>query len=190
MTAPLTGFTTSLPSDVLLDSGVLYLGATVFGAFKGGLKFDPGITYRNVDFDGKRTMMKGLDIKTQTAPKISGTVITLTTAQVVQIDAGADVNATGGWVGATSSYAPQKAGSLLVAGDYVTSARCIWLRGDNSYVSVRFPSGLITKYDIASQDGAEVSINIEIEARLDTSWAGYTGVGDVPYRIEYLSALT
>ncbi len=73
MTAPLTGYTSSLPSDVLLDSGVLYVGATVFGAFAGGLKFDPGVTYRAADFDGKRSPVKGLDRVTMRMPKISGT---------------------------------------------------------------------------------------------------------------------
>ena len=203
MTAPLTGFTSEFKDGVLLDSGVLYVGNIVYGAFQGGLKFDPGITYRNVEFDGKRSPMKLLDIKQSQMPKISGTVITLPPAAtalvaggVSQLDTGADVQATGGWTGATSSYAPQAAGALLVAGDYMSDVRAIWLRGGHTtaspkYVQVRFPSAIITKYDVTSQDGQEVAIAIEVEARLDTGWAGYTdGTGTAPYRIEYLTALT
>ena len=195
MTAPLTGFDPStFPADVLLDSGIVYVGATAFGAFAGGIKFDPGVTYRNIEFDGKRTNMKGLDRVTQRMPKISGTVITLGTSSIAKIEPGSDVNATGGWTGATSSNAPQAAGTLLVSGDYLTDVRAIWMRGGTttaagSYVQVRFPSAICTKYDISGTDGSEVAIAIEIEARLDTAWAGYAGPGTAPFRIEYLTAL-
>jgi hypothetical protein len=196
MTAPLTGFTATFPNDVLLDSGQLYVGTSVFGAFAGGLKFDPGITYRNIDFDGKRSPVTRLDRKTMQMPKITGTVIQLATTNVPQIDPGADgatgsvaITAIGGWSGASSSYAPQRAGSLLIAGDYLTDVRAIWLRGDGKFVQVFLKSALCTKYDITSQDGAEVAIAIEIEARLNTGVTGYTNVGDAPYRIEYLDAV-
>jgi hypothetical protein len=185
MTAPLTGFTTDFPNDVVLDSGVLYVGTDVFGAFTGGLKFDPGITYRAIDFDGKRSAVKGLDRKTMMAPKISGTVIQLSTDNVTQIEPGAVDTAAGEWTGAASSYAPFAAGTLMSS--YLSDVRAIWLRGNGEYVQVRFPSAMCTKYDITSQDGAEIAIALEIEARLDTAWAGYDGTGTAPYRIEYLT---
>ena len=193
MTAPLTGYTSSLPSDILLDSGVLYVGATVFGAFAGGLKFDPGVTYRNADFDGKRSPVEGLDRVTMRMSKISGSVIQLATANVAQIEPGAATTATGAWTGSTS-YAPKSAGQLLAAGDYLSDVRCIWQRGGatssaGSYVQVRFPSGLCTKYDITGQDGAEVAIAIEIEARLDPTLSGFSNVGAAPFRIEYLTTV-
>lgn len=185
MTAPLTGYTSQFPSDVLVDSGVLYVGATVFGAFQGGLKFDPGLEYLNVSFDGKRSPIKLLDRKGNQMPKVSGTVIQLSTANVAQIEPGA-TTATG-WTGSTS-YAPKRSGLFLASGDYLTDVRAIWLRGGGNFVQVRFPSALVTKYDITSQDGQEVAIAIEIEARLDMSVSG-ANVGDAPYRIEYLAAV-
>ena len=116
MTAPLTGYNSDFPADVLLDSGVLYIGSLVWGAFSGGIKFDPGVTYRNTDFDGKRSPVKGLDRVTMRMPKITGTVIQLTpvaTANaaggIAQVEPGAAINATGAWTGATS-YAPKSAG--------------------------------------------------------------------------------
>jgi len=187
MTAPLTGFTTTFPDDVVLDSGVLYVGTTVLGAFAGGLKFDPGITYRNIDFDGKRSPVKGLDRKTMMMPKISGTVIQLSTANVSQVEPGATDTAAGEQSGAQSSYAPVAAGELMTS--YLQNVRAIWLRGNGDYVQVRFPSALVTKYDVTSQDGAEIAIAIEVEARLDTAWAGYDNTGTAPYRIEYLAAV-
>ncbi len=191
MTAPLTGYTSSLPSDVLLDSGVLYVSSTVFGAFAGGLKFDPGVTYRAADFDGKRSPVKGLDRVTM--PKISGTCIQLSTANVAQIEPGAATAVTGAWT-ASTSYAPLSAGQLLASGDYLSDVRCIWQRGGatssaGSYVQVRFPSALCTKYDITGQDGAEIAIAIEIEARLDPTLSGFTAIGTAPFRIEYLTSV-
>lgn len=187
MTAPLTGYTSTLPSDVLLDSGVLYIGATVFAALTGGLKFDPGAAYRNVEFDGKRSAIKGLDRKTTFAPKISGTMIELAASNVARIEPGASVTATGAWTGSTS-YLPKKAGTLLVTGDYLTDVRAIWLRGSGTFVQVRFPSAMIMKYDVTSQDQAEIAIALEIEARLDLSVTGST-TGDAPFRIEYLATV-
>lgn len=191
MTAPLTGYTNNLPSDILLDSGVLYVGATVFGAFQGGLKFDPGVSYRNADFDGKRSPVKLLDRVTMRMPKISGTVIQLATTNVAQIEPAATVAATGAWTGSTS-YAPKAAGSLLATGDYLSEVRCIWQRGASTgaqFVQVRFPSALCTKYDITGQDGAEVAIAIEIEARLDPTVSGFSNIGAAPFRIEYLTTV-
>jgi hypothetical protein len=187
MTAPLTGFTSTFPTDVLLDSGVLYVGTSAFGAFQGGLKFDPGTTYRNVEFDGKRSAVGLLDRKMMTAPKISGTVIQLSATNVGQIEPGASITTGGSWTGSTS-YAPKRAASLLVAGDYLANIRAIWLRGSGGFVQVRFAQALLNKYDVTSQDGAEVAIALEIEARLDMTASG-ANVGDVPFRIEYLASV-
>lgn len=193
MTAPLTGYTSSLPADILLDSGVLYVGATVFGAFQGGLKFDPGVTYRNAEFDGKRSPVKLLDRVTMRMPKISGTVIQLSTANVAQIEPGATTATTGAWT-ASTSYAPKAAGALLVTGDYLSDVRLIYQRGGatasvGSYVQVRFPSALCTKYDMTGGEGAEVAIAIEIEARLDPTLSGFSNIGSAPFRIEYLTSV-
>ena len=187
MTAPLTGYTSNLPTDVVIDSGVLYVGASVFGAFTGGLKFDPGTEYRQVEFDGRRSPIRLLDRKAATMPKITGTCIQLSTTNVGQIEPGATTVASGAWTGSTS-YQGKAAGAFLASGDYLTDVRAIWLRGGGNYVQVRFPSALLTKYDITSQDNAEIAIAIEIEARLDMSVSGTT-TGTMPYRIEYLATV-
>src|SRR5438128_9741400 len=48
----LTGYTANLPSDVLLDSGVLYVGSTPIGVTRGVPEFNPNKEVENVDFDG------------------------------------------------------------------------------------------------------------------------------------------
>jgi hypothetical protein len=182
MTAPLTGFTSSFPSDVVLDSGVLYIGSSIFSCLRGGLKFDPGITMRNIPFDGQRSPIKGIDRKTMVTPKISGTMIELAEDQIAQIEPGSTQ------VG-SSQYQGKRAGILLASGDYLTNVRAIWLRGNGQFVQVRFPSALLMKYDATSVDGDELSIAIEIEARLDMTASG-VNIGDMPYLIEYLSTIS
>lgn len=185
MTAPVTGYTSDFPNDVVFDSGYLLVGATVFGAFAGGLKFDPGVEYRAIEFDGRRSPVQLLDRKSAMMPKISGTCIQLSTTNVTQVEPGASVTASGAWTGSTS-YLPKRAGALLVAGDYLANVRAVWRRGSGGGVQVRFPAALLTKYDVTSQDGAEIAVALEIEARLDMSVSGAT-IGDAPYRIEYIA---
>lgn len=185
MTAPVTGYTAAFPNDVVFDSGYLLIGATVFGAFAGGLKFDPGVEYRAIEFDGRRSPVRGLDRKASVMPVISGTCIQISTTNVTQFEPGASITPTGAWTGSTS-YLPKGAGSLLASGDYLTDVRAVWRRGSGGGVQVRFPSALLRKYDITSQDGAEIAVAIEIEARLDLTVSGST-VGDMPYRIEYIA---
>jgi len=182
---PLSGYTSSLPTDVILDSGTLYLGAAIFGATRGGLNFDPGITYRSVEFDGMRSRVRGLDRKAMVEPTITGTVIELAATDVATIEPGATVTA-GGWTGATS-YRGKAAGTLYAAGDYLTNVRAVWERGGGGLVQVLFPSALVTAYTIAGVDGEEVAIELTIEARLDLSVTGSTP-SDMPYRIEFLAA--
>jgi len=114
-------------------------------------------------------------------------MIQLSTTNVGQIEPGASVVTQGAWTGSTS-YAPKRAGLFLAAGDYLTDVRAIWLRGNNTFVQVRFPAALCVRYDVTSQDGQEVAIAIELEARLDMSVSG-ANVGDAPFRIEYLAAV-
>jgi hypothetical protein len=185
--AVLSSYNATFPADVLLDSGVLYAGASLFGAFSGGLKFDPGTEWRSVEFDGKRSNIKGLDRKAKMMPKISGTVIQLSTSVVDAIEPGSTAVVTGAWTGSTS-YAPLAAGSFIAASDYLADVRAIWQRGGGGYVQIRFPAAVVTKYDISAQDGQEVAIAIEIEARLDLSVTNSTSA-DAPFRIEYLAAV-
>lgn len=185
MTTPLTGYTDQFPSDVLLDSGVLYIEDSVFGTMSGGLKFDPGITYRNVDFDGKRAPIKGLDRVTTRMAKITGTLIELPISALPQIEPGVSYAAGAGW-SAGDQYVPRKADALLEEGQYLTNVRAVWLRGNGEFVQVRFFAALLTKYDATSQDANEVAIAVEIEARLDMERAGAT-TGTAPYVIEYIT---
>lgn len=181
---PLSGYSASLPTDVLLDSGVLYVGGSVFAATRGGLQFNPTKEMRNIEFDGKRAAIRGLDRTTTVAPVISGTVIELTPADIPTFEPGATtVTATSG----ITRYVGKRAGVLYVANDYITDVRVIWERGNGQYVAVRFAAAMVRSWQLAGTDNEEAAIQIEIEARLDMSVTG-ANVADMPYSIDYFTA--
>lgn len=183
MTAPpLTGYTADFPDNVALDSGILYIGSSIFACLRGGLKFDPAVTWRNIPFDGQRSKLLGLDRKTMVDPKISGTMIELAPTQIAYIEPGATEVA-------TSQYRGKGSGLLLVQGDYLQNIRAIWARGGGGYVQVRFPWAYVAKYDVTSVDNDEVQIALEIEARLNMGASGVT-INQMPYEIEYLNTIS
>lgn len=186
--APLSSYTTTLPTDTLLDTGVMYAGSNIFAAQEGGLKFDPGKTFRQVQFDGQRSKVKGLDRIVMFEPKITGTIIELGPTKIPQLEPGASaVTLTGSPSGYTTGYRPKQAGVLFVSGDYLSTFRCIWQRGDGTYVQVRFYDGAyIDKWDAAGTDKQEVKIAIEVCAVLDMSVTG-RDVADAPYVVEYFT---
>ena len=171
---PLTGFLATLPADVLLDSGVLFINSDIpFGVSKGGLAFDPAITYENIDFDDKRYPIQGLDRREGGAPKISGTIIELSNARLLQLEAGATQTGTA----ADTTTTPQIAGDLLALGAYLTEVRVAYRRGNGKFAIVRFPFAIVTKYSSKGNAKGQVEISIEIEARNDTD------TGAAPYEI-------
>lgn len=188
-TAPLTAWNGQIPSDVLLDSGILQIGSSVFSATEGGLKYDPGVTRRNIEFDGKRSQVALLDRNVMFAPKISGTIIQVPSTVIIQVEGGATtVTVTGGPTGATQVTA-KSGGVLYATGDYLANVRMIFERTDGTIFQIRFPKALITKWDLAGKDKEEAKWNVEIEARLDMSVTG-AKVYDPPMVYEYSAALT
>lgn len=187
---PLSSYTSTLPADVLLDSGILYIGAqgsrTVFSAIEGGLKFDPGKAYREVMFSGKRSRIRGLDRNTEFKSKITGTIIECSAALMPSLEPGATaVTLSGSPAGFTSGYQAKRAGVLYVTGDYIATISAVWQRGDGTYVQVRFYDGAaITKWDIVGTDNQEGKIAIEIDAVLDLTVSGRIPA-DCPYVVEF-----
>lgn len=185
---PLASWNGNLPSDVMLDSGVLYIGSTIFAAQDGGLKFDPGKELRAVPFDGQHSEVKGLDRTTAYMAKISGNIIQIPAATAAILEPGASTGSlTGAPTGLTATVFPKAAGSLYATNDYLSNVRAIWMRGDGTYVQVRFPAALVVKWDLTGQDKTEAKAAIEIAAKLDMAVSGQK-VYNAPYVIEYMTA--
>jgi hypothetical protein len=179
----LSGYTSSLPTDVLLDSGTLYVGATVLAATRGGIQFNPNKEMRNIEFDGKHAAIKGLDRTTTAAPMISGSVIELSPADIPVIEPGATSSTASSGI---TRYTGKAMGTLYAPADYLADVRCIWERGSGGYVQVRFASAIVRSWQMSGTDNEEAAIQIEIEARIDMSVSGNT-VTMLPYSIDYFT---
>jgi hypothetical protein len=186
MPNPLSSWNGQLPTDVLLDSGILYIGAAIFSAQEGGLKFEPGKTIRSIPFDGQRAPIAGLDRTVEWKSSISGTIMEIPSTAFVDLEPGATtVTVAGGPTGATQVQ-PKAAGTLYAAGDYLANVRCVWQRGDGTYVQVRFPKCLCSKWDLTGKDKEEGKFAVTFEARLDMTVSGQL-VSNPPFVMEYFS---
>jgi hypothetical protein len=189
----LTGYSTNLPSDVLLDSGVLYVGNACRGATRGGLQFTPDFEIENVDFDGKQANIKGLDRKFfGPDSKIAGTLIefgdTSTGNQVLLLEPGGTTASAGS--PNVTTFTPNPGSEFLASGDYSTDVRLIFERGVGSgtkkYAAIYFPVALVKTWSLQGANKGEATIGFEICARRDMSSGT---VATSPYLIEHREAL-
>ncbi len=185
----LSSWNGQIPTDVLLDSGVFLIGASpgiAFSAQEGGLKWDPGKTLKEIDFDGKRSAVAGLDRTVMWKPKLTATLLEFPLAAWSQLEPGSVLaTVAGGPSGATQVW-PKPAGVLYAAGDYIANARIAWQRTDGSYFQIRMPKALVGKWDIAGTDKAEGKWAIEIEPRLDMAVSGQL-INNPPFVGEYFT---
>jgi hypothetical protein len=185
----ITGYTNELPDDCLLDTGVLFVGASPFGASSGGLGFDPGITRKQIEFDGRRSDIAGNDRTIMFAPKITGKFLQFNAAQIVQLEPDVtSASATG-----VMTFTPKEAGILDSQRAYIPELRLFFERAGSTesaplYAAVYFPKALVDKYKPTGKDKSEVEIDCEFAARLDMSVNG-TKITDPPYKIELRSTL-
>ena len=180
---PLTAYSADLPADVLLDTGVLYIGTAVLGATRGAPRFDPGKQFSNIDFDGKRADIMGLDRVDRHEAMINCTLIEFDAADIAVLEPGMTSAGTG-----TVVYTPKRAGTLHVSGDYITDLRLIFERGvtPSTYAAIHFPRALVTRYQPAGQKNDIALIEAEFRARLNM---GSDNIADAPYKIELRDAL-
>lgn len=164
---PLSPLSATFPTDVLLDTAVLYInGSTPFAVSGGDLAFDAGEEWQNLgdEVDGVFYPIQGLDRKTGGVPKITGSIIELAATRMDELLPGQTQ------AGVTDIVVtPKAAGDLLATGDYLTNVRCVWRRGNGHYVIVTFPVGINKKVGISGQKKNNGSFPIEIEARATTA---------------------
>lgn len=180
----ITGYSTDLPDDILLDTGVLFVGSTPVGASRGGLSFEPGRETTNVEFDGKRSDIKGLDRVSRWNSMISGTFIEFDETDIARLEPGSTSAAVGG----VTTITPKVAGTLFASGDYLTNVRLVYQRGNGAYAAVLFASAFAKKWGpMRGQDKGEAEIPVELHARLVVAANG--DVPKCPYVVELRDAL-
>lgn len=192
----LTGYLTTLPSDVLLDSGVLKVGTAFIGVTRGAPRFDPAYTIENLGFDGKHADILGLDRKFHGSALITATIIefgpTASGNQIPKLEPGSAAVDSGTTPNTQTVVTPQAGGVLFVAGNYLSNVRLIFERGIvagasvKKYAAIHMAKALLRKWDLQGQDKDNALINIEIVGRKDMA-AGTTA--DASYTIELYETL-
>lgn len=180
---PISGYSADLPGDVLMDTGVLWIGNAILGATRGAPNFDPGKEFSNIDFDGKRSDLLGLDRVDRYDPVLSGMLIEFDTPDLARFEPGSTSAGTG-----TVVHTPKAAGTLFASGDYMTDLRLIFERGVNpgTFAAIHFPKALCTRYRVAGNKNDIALIEFEFRARRDMSSGT---LFDAPYKIELRDAL-
>jgi hypothetical protein len=179
---------TNTPKDILLDTALLYIGATPFGVSRGGLSFDPGRTERNVDFDGKRAPVAGLDRVTGYAPTITGKFLTLSKTEILKFETGAASATTGTAPNDTTTITPIDGSTQIASGSLIVNLRLIWRTGSGRFFQIRFPLAKCTRYTIGSTDNSEAEIDATFAARVDPAAVGFS-TDDAPYVAEYIPTI-
>lgn len=187
----LNGYTTNLPADCIIESGVLFKGSTPIGVTSGGCKFDPGKTIENLNYDGKRSDVQGNDRIVKWKPKLTGTLQEFGGAtsgnQIANLAEQGSTTATHD-KGATTRYQPRVAGALFQTSEYITDLRVLFERAGGGYAAVYFPIGFTVKYGLEGQPDKEGKVPFEFEARLSSADA-ISSPGKCPYAIELRTSI-
>lgn len=182
-----SGYDSTTKDSLGLNVAVLYVGAELagasvtgdkFGLTKGGLKFDPGVKNRMVEFDGLRAPVAGLEYPIDYDSHIKGDIITLGSAQIGYLLTGADSSTSGG----ATTYTPLACSTLYSEGDYLADVYMVTTRGDGGLFIVHFPVARVIKWDLDTKDKVENTISVDIQAFLSDTDAQSSTDG-APFRI-------
>lgn len=197
MSTSYPGWDGNLPTDILPDTGALYLGANtltpppLIGRSKGGLKFQRGAQMVHEEFDGMRSPIVGLTRIVKYDSKISGKLIQFGHTPLGIMEPGLTSLSGSGQV--STIYVPKPASQYFAAGDYGTDLRLVFRRPAGTFVQVRFHKFICEKYDPSSRDKQSVEFDVEFTACIDMSAANpfttnTATTDDAPYGIEELYA--
>lgn len=179
-----SAYNTRLPTDMILDTGILQADITTpgtletIGVSRGGLNFDPGSENHEVEYDGRRAPVMGLDRKVFMRPKITGTMLLAGPKDLRLYEFGG--------TGSGNVVTVKPANVFLIAGDYHKFALIFSRSGYGATspgtVTITFPVGLVMSYSIAGKDKDEGELAVEIEARQNRDDAGSSD-GETLYTI-------
>jgi len=191
------GWDGNLPTDILPDTGALYVGANtltpppLIGRSKGGLSFDRGVTVTHEEFDGMRSPVVGLSRITKYDAKIKGKLVQFGHTPLGLMEPGLQSVSGSGQVSLV--YFAKPASQFYQPTDYGTDLRLTFRRPAGTFVQVRFHKFLCIKYAPAGKDKTLVEFDVEFDACLDMSAVNpFTGatatLDDCPYGIEEMLA--
>ncbi len=186
-----SSYTTDLPKDILLDTGVLYYdpvtpGSMVkFGGTRGGLTFNRNQDMRAIPFDGASGETAGLHRKTDGVPTIAGTVLLFASpSRLPAIEPGSTSEIVAGEDGVVMTVTPLAYRTMLDAATDYHRWECIWKRGNGGTFKVIFPIGLATVDSLGSQDNNEGESPITVRAVNDPDDVAASDEVPAPYHYE------
>ncbi len=182
-------YTTAFRDRIALQAGVLFEGATtaaaVLGLTRGGWTFDEGAEIAQIENDGLLVPMAGNDRILSYAPKLSGTLVGLTLANLTKL-----VPASGSsTVSGTTTISPPSPSTLFATSAYLIDVRLVTELTDGKYLAIRFKRALakFTSIKTVKNDAAEYSVEIWARAQVESL---PTSAYQAPFLYEELSNLT
>jgi hypothetical protein len=171
-----SGYTASLPNDMIWDVGVLSHDVatvqTALFATRGGVNVLRNIEMRSADFDGRRVKIAGLDRKVGSDPRFEGTAVQIDETLLAKFEPGSTTVTAG--TPAVHTITPLKQSTTIAKSTMLVKPRLTWLRSGGGTVYVQFPLGLVVSYDIRAVDKTEGEIPFAIESRIDPAAVGFT----------------
>lgn len=174
----LSGYSSALPTDVLLGSGVLYIdGTTAYGATQGEPTVSIPHEYESLPYDGSLGIpMVGLIRRVWRDVFIEGTFVELNATKALELEPGG-ATATASSV---TTITPGDYGEFLASGAFKENVRLVFRRGGGGIVLVEFNWGLLKVDSIA---GASTG-NGTVKLRFDAVQAAGSAPGAPPYTIK------
>lgn len=169
------------PTEAMIDAGVLYLrdpdtsNLIGMGPSRGGLTFNPNREMRNVEFDGKTSMIDGLDRVLRYNPQLTGGLIDFSRKSLGYYEPGSSSSDSG----SSARVSPIDATVFLEAGAYLKDVLWISRNQDNRIKVIGFPRAIVTEYEVVGEQDNETIANVTIEARIPRD---ATDINEAPYR--------
>lgn len=182
----LSGYASTLPTNVLLGSIVIYIdGNTAYGASQGEFTVALPREYQNLEFDGKLIPIVGLDRRISGVPVIEGTFIEMTAAKALDLEPGGSTASSGG----ITTITPGLYGEFLAANQYKENVRAVIRLGGSAagILAIEMNYALLIVDSIAGASAGNGSVKLKLEARQDAAAAS---LGVAPYTIKMADALS
>lgn len=174
----MNGYTADTSSHLLIGPAVVYRAGVPWATSRGGVRVERFQEIRQVEFDGRRAPVGGLDRVVSYGIRVTGTFLELNVTHAQRHEFGVTASV----VGQVSTITTRGGDSAFFpSGAYVSDLLVVVERADNTLVGFRIPKVLVT-YSIGGGDKAEVGIDTSFEARQDLTVVGVTSA---PYTIEF-----
>lgn len=183
-----SGYDANTVSALVLNVPVVWFGSglsgttvtgTKFGLTQGGVDFDPGRKDREIEFDGKRAPVQGLEYPIDYDSTMKFKVIVFGDDQVSTLEPGSTT--------AGDVITPISTSTLYPASAYLTDVRAAATTGDGGLFVVHFPVARVISWKLDSKDKQESMLDVVLKAFLDADDA-VTSTDGCPYRIERVPA--